>query len=63
MNPDNGILYLDVSRVVTDAHEARKLAEEAEQEAFYDMQCKNEVYVLRGISQNRIRLNEKDEEE
>lgn len=53
VNPDNGILYLDVSRVETDVASARAAAIENQQEAFYDKQCGDEVFVLRGVSETR----------
>jgi hypothetical protein len=53
INPDNGVLYLDVSRVETTVAAARQAAVEAQQEAFWDAQCSDEVFVLRGISETR----------
>lgn len=53
VNPDNGILYLDVSRVETDVAAARAAAIANQQEAFYDKQCGDEVFVLRGVSEAR----------
>lgn len=53
VNPDNGILYLDVSRVETDVQRARQSAIDARQEAFWDAQCEDEVFVLRGVSEER----------
>lgn len=58
VNPDNGVLYLDVSRVETDVKQARKTAKANEQEAFYDAQCGEEVFVDRGISESRDNVEE-----
>ncbi len=53
VNPDNGILYLDVSRVETNVAAARATAIANQQEAFFDKQCGDEVFVLRGVSETR----------
>lgn len=58
VNPDNRILYLDVSRVETNVKRARQSAIDAKQEAFWDAQCRDEVFVLRGISEQRDNYQE-----
>lgn len=53
-----GVLYLDVSLVETDVKKVRQMANEYEQEAFYDAQCGQEVFVNEGISDKRDNFEE-----
>ncbi|MDR1439922.1 MAG: NUDIX domain-containing protein [Clostridiales bacterium] len=58
LNPEDGVLYLDVSRVTNDVKEARRNAVNANQEAFYDFQTGQSVFTVKGAAQERTKSGE-----
>jgi hypothetical protein len=55
LNPEDGVLYLDISRVTNDVKEARKNAISGNQEAFYDFQTGESVFTIKGAAQERTK--------
>ncbi len=53
VNPEDGMLYLDVSKVTNDIKEARRNAVAADQEAFYDFQTGSDVVIKKGAAHDR----------
>jgi hypothetical protein len=58
LNPEDGVLCLDASKVTTDVKQARRNAIEANQEAFYDFQTGEAVVTIKGAAQDRTKQAE-----
>jgi hypothetical protein len=55
LNPEDGVLYLDISKVTGDVKEARRNAIAANQEAFFDFQTMDSVITIKGAAQDRTK--------
>ena len=55
LNPEDGVLYLDVSKVTNSLKEARNNAVKAEQEAIYDFQTMSDIEIIKGAAQERTK--------